>query len=511
MLRIHLACLLLSGICFHDLPAQSLMDARRLHLPDSGALTAGALDAEGNLYLASTLNLKTTFGQNGILGLFPAGDPVLSKYDSDGALIWRREFPGNFVRICDAAVTPDQGLVITGGYVDTFRLAPDWLIPGVNDYDANFFIARLDADGNFLWVDTAQLSTLPEDCLGWTLALSADAIFVAGMHEAVWSSLRRYDYDGTLRAEKILNIRTISDLALDAEGWLYAVGTADSWAMFGNLPLPTPPTPTGYANFVVRLDSSLAAHWVHATNYITFDEHPKVAVFEGKVFALSNDFDQVTGCYQLKAYSPEGAMLWSDCILPGTIPADYQHFALQPFCDRLLLQYSSAGGMAVKAYDAGFGDTVLVQTSAADFEGSFPFICTNAGRAVFGSNFRNDGLVINGDFTLLNDRTPVYQQFMLEFECPDASSGSETPVAAVPRWCLAPNPAAAVVHLSRPTAGLPDEVVRVDLFDAAGHLHWQGSMCAEHLAVSLETLPLGLYYLRVMSGEGVVVLKGMRG
>ena len=512
MYRLYCILLLVLGPTFLPLVAQKLTDARVLHLPDSGVLTAGALDATGNLYVASTLNLKGSWVESGIMGIFPAGDPVVSKYSPDGTLLWRREFPGNIARICDAAVTPDNGLLITGGCVDTFRLSDTWLIPGANEYDASFFIAKMDADGNIQWVDT-DVSTLPEDCVGWTLAVAADAIYVAGIHEAVWTSLRRYDFDGTLRAEKILNIRSISGLALDAEGRLYAVGTADPWAMFANLPIPTPPFFTGYANYVARLDSTLTAHWVRSYNYITFDEHPKVAVFNGQPFALSNDFDpgpNQSGCYRLKAYSPDGDLVWSDSILAGFIPVDYQHFALEPFCDRLLLQFPLDGGMAVRAYDANLDDSLLVQSSSADFNGSFPFLCTNADRAVFGSNFRNADLGMGGDFVLHNDKTPGYQQFILEFECADESSGSATPGDVASPWLLAPNPAGSVVHLFRNAADGAFEDVHVGLFDAAGRLCRQGTVNAEHNAVSLETLPLGVYFLRVTGEEGVTMLRGVK-
>ncbi|HRI61492.1 MAG TPA: T9SS type A sorting domain-containing protein [Saprospiraceae bacterium] len=511
MYRLYFIFLLFLFTTIRPLVAQKLTDARLLHLPDSGVLTAGALDATGNLYVASTLNLKSSWVESGIMGIFPAGDLVISKYGSDGALLWRREYPGNIARICDAAVTPDNGLLITGGYVDTFRLADNWLIPGANEYDASFFIAKLDADGNFQWIDV-DVSTLPEDCLGWTLAVAADAIYVAGMHEAVWSSLRRYDFDGTLRAEKILDIRSISDLALDAEGQLYAVGTASPWAMFANLPVPTPPMPTGYANYVVRLDSTLTAQWIRSTNYITFDEHPKVAVFGGKVFALSNDFDagpNQQGGFQLKSYTPDGDLVWSEAILDGFFPGDYQHFALQPFCDHLLLQFPSAGGMAVKAYDADLGDSLLVQTSSGDFDGSFPFLCTNEDRAVFGSNFRNADLAIGDDFVLHNDKVPGYQQFILEFECAGEPSGTATPLPVSLQWSLAPNPAASVVHLYRSSNDAFSDV-HVALFDAAGRLHWEGDVGAERGAVSLEALPGGVYFLRVMGEEGVVTLRGVK-
>lgn len=506
-----LCLFILLATFFSSLFAQKLTDARPIHQPDSGVLTTGALDAEGNLYLASTLNLKNTFGQSGILGLFPAGDPVLSKYGPDGTLLWRREFPGNIARICDAALTPDGGLVITGGYVDTFRLAPDWLIPGVNDYDASFFIAKLAPDGHFQWVDT-YLSTLPEDCLGWTLAVALDAIYVAGIHEAIQSRLRRYDFDGNLQLEKTLDIRSISQLALDGEGRLYAVGTAAPWEMFANLMVPEPPMQTGYANYIVQLDSSFTAHWIRAYNYITFDEHPKVAVFGSNAFLLSYDFDagpnQSAG-YRLKAYSPSGDPLWSDTILEGFLSTDYQHAALQPFCGRLLLQFSDIGGMAVRSYDANFDDNLLVQGSNGGFLGSFPFLRTNKKHAIFGSNFRNTTLDFGDDFSMQNDKTPSYQQFVLQFECPDQSSSSPVPPPVPASWGLAPNPATHVANLHRLSGKVP-HTARVELLDAAGRLHWSGDVLSEQTAIPLETLPAGIFFFRVMSEEGVFVLKGMR-
>jgi len=507
MYRFCFSGLLLLFACPQLLPAQQLVNAGSLNLPDSGMITAGALDATGNLYLASTLQLKTLPGQAGLAGLFPAGDPVLSKFGPDGALLWRREFPGNMARICDAAVTPDQGLIITGGYLDSFRLAPGWHIPGVNEYDAGFFIARLDADGNIVWIDT-RVSTLPEDCIGWTLAVADDAIYVAGMQDAIGASLRRYDFDGTLRAEKIIDIRSVSDLTLDEEGRLYAVGTASPGALFANLPVPAPPQFTGYANYVARLDSGLTAQWIRSFNYATFDEHPKVAAFKEHVFALSNDFDlgpNLPGCYRLKAFSPDGDLVWADSILGGAIPPDYQHFALQPFCDHLLLQYPSAAGMAVKAYDAGLKGSLLLQSSPGDFEGSFPFMCTNEDVAVFGSNFRNETLGIGGDFVLHNDKSPVPRQFILQFGCAGEPTGSSAAPPAASEWRLAPNPAASDVSLYLSGGDVPQNT-RVELLDATGRLQWSGNGAD----IPVAGLPAGAFLVRVTADGKTTTLRGIK-
>jgi hypothetical protein len=291
------------------------------------------------------------------------------------------------------------------------------------------------------------------------------------------------------------------------------VGTASPWAMFANLPVPEPPMVTGYVNYVARLDSTLTAQWIRAHNYITFDEHPKVAVFGGKVFMLSNDFDAGTnqpGGFRLKAYTPDGDLVWTDSILEGFFLAVYQHLALQPFCDRLLLQFPSGGGMVVKSYDTTFSDSLLVQTSSGDFQGSFPFLCANEDRAVFGSNFRNAELSIGDDFTLQNDKAPGYQQFILEFECVGEPSGTAAPSPDAPVWSIAPNPAASVVYLHRLTDEVPRDV-RVELYDVAGRLYWSGLAQVERTIIPVETLPVGVFFLRVTGGGEVVMLKGGKG
>lgn len=496
---------------FQSLAAQQITDAQTLHPQDSGLLTAGALDAAGNLYVASTLNIKTLPGESGIAGIFPAGDPVLSKFGPDGTLIWRREFPGNVARISDIALTPEENLVITGGYVDSFWLAPNWQIPG-DESNGSFFIAQVNPAGDFMWIDT-DVSTLPEDCIGWTLAVGPDAVYVAGMHEAIYSSLRRYSFDGTLQAEEIVDIRTISDLTLDDEGRLYAVGTAAPEAMFNNLPVPSPSIFTGYVNYIARLDTTFQAQWIRTTNYVTFDEHPRGAVFDGRPLLLSNDFDQgqnQQNVYQLKVYTPDGDLIRSDSIRSGFFFLDYEHFALQPFCDRLLLEYpSSDGGFALKSFDTDFQDSLLVQSSANSFSSSYPFICVSGDRAVFGSNFRQAELNIGNEFSLHNNHLPAPQQFVVELECEEASSGSEIPALLPAQWSLAPNPAGATVYVNR-MAHNSEQEVRLQLLDAAGRLCWLGKSDTAQTAVSLEPVPAGVYFLQITGMKETVTLKGVK-
>lgn len=502
--------LLLLLTCSKSLTAQTITQALALHEQDSGLLTAGALDAAGNLYLASTLNLKTLPGEAGIAGIFLAGDPVLSKYAPDGTLLWRREFPGNVARFSDLAVTPEQNLVVTGGYVDTFHLGADGPIPG-EPSNGSFFIAQLNPEGQFMWIDT-HLSTLPEDGMGWTLALGPEAIFVAGMHDAIWSSLRRYDFNGELESEKIVEIRTISDLALDEQGHLYAVGTAAPLALFNNLPVPSPSIFTGYVSYIAQLDTAFQVQWIRSYNYGTFDEHPKTTVFDGKPVLLSLDLGEDSngnGAYQLKTFMPNGDLIHVDSVLSGFSFFNYEHFALQSFCDRLLLAFPSENGFALRAYNADFQDTTLLQSSAGNFAGTYPFIATQGEQAVFGSNFRNSELTLSEDFTLHNSHVPAPQQYIIQMACENASTGSSAPVSASDTWILAPNPSGSCVYLNR-VAGNSGKEVRVELLDGTGRLCGQFKTSADQTMISLEALSAGVYFLRIMNAERIAVLKGVR-
>ncbi len=272
--------------------------------------------------------------------------------------------------------------------------------------------------------------------------------------------------------------------------------------------MPWPTQLSGYANYLACLDSSLNAEWILASNYITFDWHPKVAVYGDQVFFLSHDFEpgaSLTGRLLLKAYTPEGIPVWRDSLSDGSSLVDYQHFALEPFCDRLLLEFSAAGGMAVRAYAETFQDSLLGQTSAGGFEASFPFICTNGNKAVFGSNFRHAELAVGDDFILKNDKAPGYQQFLLEFDCPEQPSNVAAPEEAAD-WSLAPNPAGEAVYLYR-RSGQGADGARLELFDAAGRRRWSGTAGEERITVPLSPLPAGLYILQVAEPGRTSTLK----
>lgn len=491
-----------------SLTAQQITDARTIHPQDSGLLTAGAFDAAGNLYLASLMNEGNPPGETGISGIFPSGAPVLSKYAPDGSLLWRHAYPGNIARFSDLAITPEQNVVVTGGYVDTFFLGTNGPIPG-EATNSSFFIAQLNPAGEYLWIDT-DVSALPEDCMGWALAVGPAEIYVTGLHEGITSSLRRYGFDGGLQSEKIVDIRTISDL-IWKDGQLYVMGTAAPESGFNGFPVPAPPQETGYANYIARLDTSFQVQWMHTTSYITFDMHPRGAVFNGLPILFSNDFDNgphQENVYRLKTYSPEGDLIRSDSILGGFNFLDYEHFALQTFCDRLLLVHPVQHTFVMKSFDSAYQDTLLVQSSSNSFSGSYPIICTSAGRAVFGSGFRDAELLVGDSFSLHNNHPDAPQQFLVEMECESTTGIFEEP-ASPAVWSISPNPASSVVYLQS-TANQPEQEVSLQLLDVSGRIHWQGKSAAPLTAIPIAHVPGGVYFLRIAGKKTAVTLKGIK-
>ncbi len=132
---------------------------------DSGE--SAATDAQGNVYVVGWMGGTSDFDPgpgvynppyNGNSGTFVA------KYTPTGALLWARRFGAQAYDFCwgqSVALGNDGSVYITGRYEGTVDFDPG---PGVfnltasgNYYD--FFVSKLDAEGNFLWARSFGSST----------------------------------------------------------------------------------------------------------------------------------------------------------------------------------------------------------------------------------------------------------------------------------------------------------------------------------------------------------------
>ena len=139
-----------------------------------------ALDAEGNAYMAGYLFRVM---RPGALG----GDPVVSKFDSSGNQLWVTQLPGQGPDQANAiAVSRDGATVyLTGRTNSNFDLPGFPMQPIFCCGTPDAFVARLDGDGDLLWVQNVSSppsGTTNFDDEGFGVATDANgsAAFVAG-------------------------------------------------------------------------------------------------------------------------------------------------------------------------------------------------------------------------------------------------------------------------------------------------------------------------------------------
>jgi hypothetical protein len=500
------------------LRAQTLASVETINTGDTGPLTAGVVDAAGNLYVASLANTQNFGGQVGIFSWHRVGVPVISKFSPDGALLWRREFPGNRARVFAMVAAPGgDGIVLTGGYIDTLQGFGFAALPA-DSFNSSFFLTRLDGAGNPLWLSTS-VGEWFQDQFGVALELHDNSAYVIGVHSGVDMALREHDLtDGALLREKVFEgIRTFSDLAVDDAGNVFIVGSTSPLSPVDSLVVPMPgDTWAGYANFLMRLDADWQAQWIRTTRYETFDFHHRLELFNGQIFTLSNDFGEANldnGAVHLRAYTPGGEPTWSKVILENAWWNDAVNFALKAACDRLVLQHPVVYGfndigLELRAFDAALNDTVLVTTTDGDFsENTMPFFAAGAGRLVFGGNFSKAAFAVNGVDMALNPAQSQYAQLLLEFECAAASGIAEAAEASA-NWRVTPNPVGDVLYLMAVEAA--SEPTAVELYDAHGRHVARFATDGAAAEWPVSGMAPGVYFLKASTRGKTEVLRWIK-
>ncbi|HYO58233.1 hypothetical protein [Archangium sp.] len=197
---------------------------------NTDAPVAVAHDSRGNVITLGNHRTSVDFGQ-GPMGS-PSGASVLalSKYTSDGELLWVRllEAPPHagspFVRGLALAVEQHDTLLLTGAQSGGLELGGSVLPPGA-------FLARMDPEGNPLWArPLPTLATkLAVDTWGHiTLAGTLTGQVDFGNGPVTGTSnpyLVQYDAQGALRWVFVDSVRGVPmDLAQDEAGDLYLAG-----------------------------------------------------------------------------------------------------------------------------------------------------------------------------------------------------------------------------------------------------------------------------------------------
>lgn len=114
------------------------------------AITA---DSQGNVFLAGETTGAGTFGDQ-LRADLGSTDFFLTKVDSAGRVLWVRGLGGSLVDRGYGVVADAAGCAyVTGHYQSTDAQALGKTLANAGDYD--IFVAKYDADGQLLWIQTA--------------------------------------------------------------------------------------------------------------------------------------------------------------------------------------------------------------------------------------------------------------------------------------------------------------------------------------------------------------------
>src|SRR5687767_2168500 len=147
--------LLVFGAALPDLSAQTSPDllwARRAGGLDSDTGYAVATDPSGNIYVAGAFYATNDFGP---VKLVSAGlsDIFVAKYDADGNFLWARRAGGtSYDEARGVAVDGAGNACITGFFQLTANFAPTNL---VSTGQSDVFVAKYDPAGNLQWARRA--------------------------------------------------------------------------------------------------------------------------------------------------------------------------------------------------------------------------------------------------------------------------------------------------------------------------------------------------------------------
>jgi len=124
-------------------------------LPYRTAISQIAHDASGNIYIAGTMGGTCTFDNTTITSVGDY-DAFLVKYDKDGNLLWVKNTAGIYGEESGGVTIDHSGNVyICGDFRSKNDTSSIFGQQVVSNGDNDLFVAKLDANGNTVWIKTA--------------------------------------------------------------------------------------------------------------------------------------------------------------------------------------------------------------------------------------------------------------------------------------------------------------------------------------------------------------------
>ncbi|MFA7445339.1 MAG: T9SS type A sorting domain-containing protein [Flavobacteriaceae bacterium] len=217
------------------------------------------IDSEGNVYL-------TGYKENGIIyGIHILGDIFLRKYDSEGQLLFTKNFLGD-AQVFNMKADFSGNVYLLAGFFE--ELTVGTTVFENSGITIRYVLLKLDSNGDLLWSYSPSVieDWFLQDCYAITVAPNNDVYVGYGTYSDTF--ITKLDSNGTeINTITQTGVKLITSIDLDTDGNLYVAGScAEPTANYNGV---LSPTTFQYSVYLAKYSSDAVFQWVKYKEDIT--------------------------------------------------------------------------------------------------------------------------------------------------------------------------------------------------------------------------------------------------